>query len=166
MRKFLAIIAILLPLSAPAVQGNSDIPSGVNSRTAPYGAVLMTNAEASHNLPIVNSLQSQVTLRLAAADKNGDSGDKNVKKPESAPGTDVDLRYVDWDKVKAGKKVGNGAGDKGDNGDGNKESVEGKDDTGGKKFDNEDVEEQEKDDEKKDEGGGGFDRLWDVPKLG
>jgi hypothetical protein len=165
MRKFLAVIAILFPLSAPAVQANAYIPSGANSRTASYGAVLMTNAEASYNLPIVNSLQSQDPLRLAAADKNGDSGDKNVKKPESAPGDDVDLRYVDWDKVKAGKKVGNGAGDKGDNGDGDKEGVD--DDKGGKKFDSEDAEEPEKDDEKKDEeGGGGFDRLWDVPKLG
>jgi hypothetical protein len=166
MGKLLAVIAILLPLSAPAVQANAYIPSGANSRTASYGAVLMTNAQASHNLPIVNSLQSQVPLRLAAADKNGDSGDKNVKKPENVPADDHDLRYVDWDKVKAGK-IAKSVNDKEANGDGDKEDIEGKDDKGGKTFDSEDAEEPEKDDEKKDEeGGGGFDRLWDVPKLG
>jgi hypothetical protein len=72
---------------------------------------------------------------------------------------DVDLRDVDWDKVKPGK---NGE-DKG------KDSVK-----GDKKGDGDD-EDDEKGDDQKDEkddkgeqdgGSGGWDRMWDSPKLG
>jgi hypothetical protein len=69
---------------------------------------------------------------------------------------DIDLRDVDWDKVKVGK---NGGGD-------GKDSVNG--DKGGNGDDGEDDEKDEETqgEKEEEEEGGGWDRTWDAPRLG
>lgn len=85
-----------------------------------------------------------VLLAHGAADSPG----KDLKKPESEPGDDLDLREVDWEKVRSGGKGKNGNGGNGDKGNG--------------------VGEEEDKDEKEgeEEAGAGWNRLWDAPKLG
>ena len=113
-------------------------------------------------LSFVNILQKSRSVPFVVAREGTDSPDKFVKKPDNEDGSDLDLRYVDWDLVKAGKKAnGNNGktevkdgnnGDNGDNGDKNENDEEGDE--------KKDREEEEKD------GGGGWDRLWDAAKLG
>ena len=54
------------------------------------------------------------TLLLAAM--NGDSPGKDMKNPEKGSASKLDLRYVDWDSVKGGKKAKSGKNGKNGNG--------------------------------------------------
>ena len=146
MKICLIVLVILLPLgvmAAPAGHISLSIPV----LSAQWSALPVNSSPASQAVHQCFLKDRVPTLILAhsAADSPG--------KSEGGPDDDIDLREVDWDKVKAGKKgkdVKNG--DDKDNGDKDEENGD-------------DEKDDKKDDEEKGEGGG-WDRLWDCPKLG
>lgn len=90
----------------------------------------------------------------SGASKDGYAHDKDLKRSDKGPGKGVDLRYVDWDKMKAGQKGKNGNAESGDNGEENGNGEQ------------EDENGQKNGEDEQDDGGGGWDRLWNAPKLG
>jgi hypothetical protein len=152
MRRLCAIVTILLPLAVMAAQadGNSFSVPDPQARYTGIGV----QATPDRFLDSIPSFQKSPGTPMVVAHGAADSPGKDVKGPENGAGSDLDLRYVDWDKVKPGAKGKHGSVKNGDNGD-KDENVEGEED------------EKKGDDEKeKNEGGGGWDRLWDTPKLG
>jgi hypothetical protein len=159
MRRLCAIVLILLPLAVIAAQAGSNsfsMPDLQAQWADPRG-----QASTDFLADSTSSFQKGVGAPILVARSAADTPGKDVKSPENGSGSDLDLRYVDWDLVKAGAKgkSGNGKaavknGDNGGNGD--------KDENGG---DDED-EKKGEGEEEKDEGGGGWDRLWDAAKLG
>ena len=159
MRRFLAILAILLPLAVMAAQAGSN-PLTVKDPQADTGRLLSIESPDAHRPdPHASFQEGHGPLLLAAM--NGDPSGKNMKNPEKGPALKLDLRYVDWDSVKGGKNAKSGKNGKngnGKNGEGGDENGNGDED----KNTNGDV---EKDEGKKDEEGG-WDGLWDAAKLG
>jgi len=143
MKLWLSMLVILLPLGVMAA------PAGYSSFSHPDlealgGTPSLTGAPATQNLSHDSLKDQRPTLILAhsAADAPG--------KSEGSAEEEIDLREVDWDKVKADKKD---KGGKTEVGNGDKEEEE----AGEEK-------EEEGEEEKGEEGG--WDRLWDAPKLG
>jgi hypothetical protein len=163
MRRFLAILAILLPLAVMAAQAGDNSQSRVDSQ-------LRRGALPTKGLPA----QDAVTRALFQKDRNAsfviahsaaDSPGKDSKTGNGS-GPDLDLRDVDWDSIKVGKKGKTGKnGKKGNikNGDNGDEKGNGDKDENGE---DEEGEKKGEDEKEKDEGGGGWDRLWDAAKLG
>jgi len=150
MWRLLAVALIFLPATVMAKQGGGSTLTGDDFLSL-SGAWLVKATEARPRIhPNCVPLVDGQFPALAAA--NGSAPDKGSKKAESVKEDDIDLRYVDWDEMKAGKsgKDGNGVSEKA-NGDGDNEDEEEKD---------------EKEGGDKEGGGGGWDRPWDAPKLG
>jgi len=152
MKRFFTVLVILLPLAVTAAQAGGISPSGSDLQ-ARWDALAVKGLPAHYTVPTA-SFQEKWEASFVVAHSAPDSPGKGVKK-DKGPSDDLDLREVDWDKVKAGNKVKNGDGKNGDNGDKNGDGEDGED---------EKDEKAEKDEN--DEGGGGWDRLWDAPRLG
>lgn len=159
MRRFLAILAILLPLAVMAAQAGSN-PLTVKDPPADTGRLLSIGSPDTHRPdPQASFQEGHGPLLLAAM--NGDPSGKDMKNPEKASALKPDLRYVDWDSVKGGKKAQSGKNGKNGNG----KNGEGGDESGNGDEDKNTSGDEEKDEDKKDEEGG-WDRLWDAAKLG
>ena len=148
MKRFFTVLVILLPLgvmAAPAGNGSFPTPD----LQTHWSALPVNASPASQAVPQAFLKDRGTTLILAhsAADSPG--------KSDGGPDDDIDLREVDWDKVKAGKKSKNGNLKNGGNGE----------EKGNGEKDGDDEKDDRKDDEEKGEGGG-WDRPWDCPKLG
>jgi hypothetical protein len=144
MKLWLSMLLILLPLgvmAAPA--GNDSFSQGLQAQ---LGALPMTGSPAHQ--PLLQGLFPKDTKPvLLAAEGAADAPGKS----EGSGEEEIDLREVDWDKIKADKKdkggkteVGNGEKEE-ENGD-----EENDDKAGGGEIDE----------------GGGWDRLWDAAKSG
>jgi len=149
MKRFFTVLVILLPLAVMAAQAGGISPSGSDLQGR-WDALAVKGLLAHYTVPTA-SFQEKREASFVVAHSAPDSPGKAVKK-DKGPSDDLDLRDVDWDRVKAGKKVKNGNGKNGDNGE--------------KNGDGEDERDEKEDKDEKDEGGGGWDRLWDAPKLG
>ena len=102
MRRFLAILAILLPLAVMAAQAGSN-PLTVKDPPADTGRLLSIGSPDTHRPdPQASFQEGHGPLLLAAM--NGDPSGKDMKNPEKASALKPDLRYVDWDSVKGGRK--------------------------------------------------------------
>jgi hypothetical protein len=149
MKLWLSVLAILLPLgvmAAPAAHGSLSI----SDLDAQWKAMPVMGS--SFDQPLVPALfprgaEPFLLASEGAADKPG----KSIGGPEE----EVDLREVDWDKLKAGKK---GEADKTEVGNGGEAGE------GGEEGEEDEVELNKEGGEE--EGEGGWDRLWDAPKLG
>jgi hypothetical protein len=164
MRLFLAILAILLPLAVMAAQAGSNSLSRVDSQIQ-WGA-LPTKASPAQDA-VANALfQKDRNASFVIAHSAADSPGKDSKAGNGS-GPDLDLRDVDWDSIKAGKKgksVKNGKNGNIKNRDNGEENGNGEEE--GKNGEDEEGEKKGEDEKEKDEGGGGWDRLWDAAKLG
>jgi hypothetical protein len=138
MKVFLAIVMILVPWGVMVTPAGS-VSLFLPDLQAQWSALPLNGFQASQAFPrtFLKDLGPALVVAHSAADALG--------KSEGESGEEIDLRDVDWDKVKAGKKV---AEIKNGNGENDEEEAD-----------------EEKEDEEKDEGGG-WDRLWDCPKLG
>ncbi len=160
MKKLFAIVTISFPImviaAALAISDPIYIPD-----SSPRQVGMQPETTFDLFSSFVHILQKSRGLFVAMASEGTDSSDKLVKKPNNEGGSDLDLRYVDWDLVKEGKKAkgdnGNTAVKNGNNGDNGEKNENGEEEGDDKK----DGEEKEKDGE-----GGGWDRLWDASKLG
>lgn len=161
MRRFLAILAILLPLAVMAAQAGSNSLSRVDSQVQ-RGALPTKDSPAQD--AVANALfQKDRNASFVIAHSAADSPGKDSKAGNGS-GPDLDLRYVDWDSIKAEKKGKSGKSGKNGNiknGDNGAENGNGEEE--GKNGEDEKDEENDKDEK---DGGGGWDRLWDAPKLG
>jgi hypothetical protein len=157
MRRLYAIVMILLPLAAMAAQADSNSFS-MPGPEAQWAS--LREQTPSDRLADSTSFPKRAGAPpILVARSTADTPSKDVKSPERGSGSDLDLRYVDWDLVKASAKVksGNGLAVKnGNNANGDKDE-NGEDEEDAKKGE-EEVE--------KDEAGGGGERQWDAPKLG
>ncbi|MBI4963419.1 MAG: hypothetical protein HY913_09085 [Desulfomonile tiedjei] len=146
MKTMAVFLLIVIPLAAMAAHSDTDIISVIGPQGCLDRPLTVGNPHPRPYVPQA-SLYPAFSALLIADAKSGDSLIPNVD-------GDLDLRDVDWDKIKAGRNGSNNNQDKGPK----RASAEPKDD---------DVED-EKDDEKGDQGGeeGGPDRLWDSCKLG
>jgi hypothetical protein len=133
MKKFLGLIAIVLPVAVMAVQPGCNSFAGVNPAAEQWTGVAPIGVAD----PILHA-----TPGLSRAG----GGPLLLAK-------DIDLREVDWDKVKSGK---NGSGDDSVGNEMKDDGDDGEEEDG----------EEEKDDKDGEEEGGGWDRRWDAPKSG
>jgi hypothetical protein len=140
MKVFLAIVMILLPLGVMATPAGNVSLSDLQGQ---WSALPLSGFQASQafSRTVLKDLGPALVVAHSSADAPG--------KSEGVSGGEIDLRDVDWDKVKAGKKV---AEIKNGNGENDEEEAD-------------EEREDEKEDEEEDEGRGS-DRLWDCPKLG
>jgi len=149
MKRYFVVLVILLPLAVMAAPVG-DISRSVPDLQKQWGGQPQSYSPIHRAFPQV-VFQEDPGSSFLVAHSAADSPGKAIEK-DSGPSDDLDLRDVDWDKVKAEKKAKNGNGKNGDNGDKNGDEEE---------------EEDEKDEKDEgDGGGGGWDRLWDCPKLG
>jgi hypothetical protein len=149
MRRFCTIAIILLPLAVMAAQAGDNYLLRSDLQ-AQWGA-LPTKGSPANNAGTNTLLQKDRNASFVVAHSAADSPGKEAK-ADNGSGPVLDLRDVDWDSMKPGKKgkvVKNGIVKNGDNGEENGENEE----------------DEEKSDDEKD-GGGGWDRLWDAPKAG
>jgi hypothetical protein len=163
MRRFFAILAILLPLAVMAAQASDNSLSRVDSQV--QWDALPTKASPAQDA-VANALfQKDRNASFVIAHSAADSPGKDSKAGNGS-GPDLDLRDVDWDSIKVGKKgKTRKIGEKGNikNGDNGDEKGNGDKDENGE---DEEGEKKGEDEKEKDEGGGGCDRLWDAAKLG
>ena len=141
MKIYLTVVLIVLPL-------------GVMAAAVPNGSLSTQNLQE----PLSGSPDFNAVYRASLSDPQpilllAHSAADTPGKSEGGDGEEIDLREVDWDKVKAGQKAeeakkGNGKGDGNGNGD------------------EEGDEEKEEDNKDEEEAGGGWDRQWDSPRLG
>ena len=163
MRRFLAILAILLPLAVMAAQAGDNSQSRVDSqmRMGGFPTKSVPAQDAVTNALFQKDRNASFVIAHSAADSPGkDSKTGNGSCPE------LDLRDVDWDSMKVGNKGKNGKkGKKGNirNGDNGDEKGNGDKDENGE---DDEGEEKGEDQKEKDDGGGDCDRLWDAAKLG
>jgi hypothetical protein len=158
MRRLYAIVVILLPLAVIAAQAGSNSFSMPDSQ--PQWSGLRGHGPSDHFADSISSFQRRAEAPILVAHGAADSPGKGAQAPEKGSASVLDLRYVDWDLVKAGTKGKSGNGTavikNGDNGNGDKDE-NGEDEEDAKKGE---------DEKEKDEAGGGGERLWDAPKLG
>jgi hypothetical protein len=150
MKKALFILLVMVPLTVVAVQayghllqsnvqiGKSIAPADI-SREYGDGSQSLSGTDMISSVRVAHNAPARPFPDVKGNDKSEE---------------DLDLRIVDWDKVKTDKKPGVAPSGKDKNGDNGEENGNG---------DKED-EEEENGDEEKDEGG--WDRQWDAPKLG
>jgi hypothetical protein len=143
MRKWLGILFFVFPSAIVIAHGASNLPSAgdFDTRGGSHGAAL-TGESAS---PVSHTITAWGKDLLLAHGNIASEGKGGARSKDMA-GSDLDLRYMDWDRMKAVNVASNGEA--------SDEAQVQKDEENGN------GEEQEE------EEGGGWDRLWDSPKLG
>jgi hypothetical protein len=152
MKGFFTVLVVLLPLAVMAAHADQT-PSLVPDVQTQWGAKSPSGSPIHLTFPQAVFHRERASS-FAVAHSAADSPGKAIDKAGGASG-DLDLREVDWDKVKADKKAKNGNGKNGDNGDKN-----------GDEEDEADEEDKKDGEDEEEKGAEGWDRLWDAPKLG
>ncbi len=152
MKKSLFILLVMVPLTVVAARAYGHLPQS-NSQIGQSITAANVSQGNSAGSQILSGNGVSPSVRVA---HNAPARPFPDVKGDNKPEEDLDLRIVDWDKMKADQKpkvAPNGKnGDKEEeNGNGDEEEEDG---------------EKENGEDEKDEGDGGWDRQWDAPKLG